>query len=193
MYNYPISLASGLIAMLFVFASYMVSKKTGFLITQTVAIIFLSLSYLFVEQYFAMIGMAFAAIRTVVYYLLERKNKAPSFVLKSLFAFLSVLSYFVVNIIILESARYLDLLFLIANIMYAYLFGIRDLNLLRYLFLIPTAMVSVYNVIAPASLFVIISYIFEFVVNVIGIIKANVKEKREKVIPFSKHKKEVKV
>lgn len=193
MYNYPISLTSGLIAMLFVFASYMVSKKTSFLITQTIAIIFLSLSYLFVEQYFAMLGTAIAAIRMVIYFALEKKNKAPSFYLKSLFALLSVVSYLVVNIIILQSARFIDLLLLVANIMYSYLSGVRDLKLLRYLFLMPTAMVSVYNLIAPATLFVIISYIFEFIVNIIGIIKANVKEKREKVIPFSKNKKEVKV
>ena len=185
MYNYTVSLISGLIAMLFVFASYLVSKKASFLISQTFAIVFLSQSYLFVEQYFAMVGMAFAAIRTIVYFVLEKKNKAPSFLLKSLFAFLSVLSYLIINLIILQSARYLDLLFLIANIMYSYLFGIRDLKLLRYLFLVPTAMVSVYNLIAPATLFVIISYIFEFTVNVIGIIKAHIIENREKVIPFS--------
>ncbi len=189
MYNYTVSLIAGLVAMLFVFASYLVAKKSSFLISQTFAIILLSTSYLFVEQYFAMVGMAFATIRTIVYYVLEKKNKAPAFWLKSLFAFLAVLSYLVVNIIILQLTRYIDLLLLTANIMYAYLFGIRNLKLLRYLFLLPTAMVSIYNLIAPATLFVIISYIFEFTVNVIGIIKAYIIEKRERVIPFAKKEK----
>ena len=193
MYNYTVSLIAGLVGMIFVFASYLVGKKSAFLMCQTGAIVFLSVSYLFVEQYFAMLGMAFSAIRTVVYFILEKKDKAPSVWLKSLFALLSVLSYVIINIIILQTARYLDLLFLTANILYSYLFGIRDLKLLRYLFLIPTGITSIYNVLAPATLFVIISYFFEFGVNIIGIIKSHIQEKKEKVIPFPKREENIKV
>ncbi|MBR2498992.1 MAG: YgjV family protein [Clostridia bacterium] len=192
MYNYTVSLLAGLVAIIFVIASYLVTKKSRFLTCQTLAILFLSVSYLFVEQYFAMVGMAFSVVRTIVYFVLETKNKAPNFWLKTLFALLSVFAYVVINLVILKNARYIDLLFLSANVMYSYLFGIRDLKLLRYLMLVPTAVTSIYNVIAPASLFVIISYIFEFFANVVGIIKARIEEKKEQIIPFNK-KKEQKV
>lgn len=190
MYNYTVSLLAGLVAIIFVIASYLVTKKSRFLTCQTLAILFLSVSYLFVEQYFAMVGMAFSVVRTIVYFVLETNNKAPNFWLKTLFGLLSVFAYVVINLVILKNARYIDLLFLSANVMYSYLFGIRDLKLLRYLMLVPTAVTSIYNVIAPASLFVIISYIFEFFANVVGIIKARIEEKKEQIIPFNKKKEE---
>lgn len=190
MYNYTVSLLAGLVAIIFVIASYLVTKKSRFLTCQTLAILFLSVSYLFVEQYFAMVGMVFSVVRTIVYFVLETKNKAPNFWLKTLFGLLSVFAYVVINLVILKNARYIDLLFLSANVMYSYLFGIRDLKLLRFLMLVPTAVTSIYNVIAPASLFVIISYIFEFFANVVGIIKARIEEKKEQIIPFNKKKEE---
>ena len=60
MYNYTLSLIAGLIAMVAVTSSYMFKKRSFYLLFQSITIVFLILSYLFIEQYFSMIGLFIA-------------------------------------------------------------------------------------------------------------------------------------
>ena len=186
MYNYNVSLVAGFVAMAFAISSYMFKKKLTFLIAQLGAMVFLAVSYLFIEEFFAMASMSISVSRTITYMLLERKGKAPKVWLKSLFAFSTIVSYVIVNLIILQTAKPLDLLLMSANVMYSFFFGIRNVKLLQSLMLIPTGVTSIYNFLAPASLFVIISYVLEFFANVIGLIKIAINEKKQTVIEFKK-------
>ncbi len=186
MYNYTVSLIAGFIAMACAMSSYMFSKKTTFLIYQLLAMVFLSVSYLFIEEFFAMLGMTVSVIRTIVYFVIERKNKVPKFWLKTLFGGLTLISYIIVNIVILKTAKPLDLLFMTGNIMYSYSFGFKNLKVLQMFMLLPTGVTIIYNLLAPATLFVIISYIFEFIANIVGIIKITLRERKEKIIEFKK-------
>ena len=110
MYNYPISLTFGLIAMVFVAISYFLKRKEKYLLFQLIAIFCLSFSYLFIEKYFAMITFAISVIRMVVFLIYEKKDIAVPMWLKSLFAALVVGAYVVVNVIVLKDTSGLDVM-----------------------------------------------------------------------------------
>lgn len=179
MYNYTLSFIAGLIAMLCACSSYFVKKKAIFLILQGAAIIFLAISCLFNVQYYACVSYAIALTRVLIYFSFEKKGKAPNMWLRSVFALATIVAYLITNVIILKDAKPFDLMLVAANCVYAFVFGIRDLRLLRLLFLAPTALCIVYFVLCHATPFVIISYAFEFVANVVAVF---LYQKRKKVI-----------
>lgn len=193
MYNYTVSTIIGFVAMAFAMSSYFVKKKSIFLIAQAGAILSLAFSCLFIVQYYAVVSYVLGLIRVVVFYLYERKGKtAPNWLIAT-FVGLYALFYVVVNIIILKTFNALDILLLIANVFFTIAFSIRNLTLVRYIFLFPLAISIVYYVFIPGgSLFVIISYTFELVANAVAIIYNSkfvymyVKKRKEKRIENNK-------
>jgi len=170
MYNYPLSLICGFIGMAFAVSSYFVRKKTMFLTCQAGAVIALALSCLFIEQYFAVVSYFISIVRIWVYYIRERQNKPTQNWVKCIFGGLVIVSYVIINIVILQDFKLLDVMFMIAGVMYAFVFGIRNLMVMRYVFLIPTIMTLIYYVLINATVFVIISYAFELCANIVAII-----------------------
>lgn len=165
MYSEPLSLIMSFIGMAFAVSSYFVRKKNVFLIMQGGAILFLALSCLFKLHYLPVISYALALIRVVVYYIFEKANKNVSFWLKTFFALLNVGAYFAVNLASGVLFNPIDLLLICANIFYAYVFGIRNIKIMRFVFMIPTALCIAYYLLTYAAIFVIISYSFELVAN----------------------------
>lgn len=159
------------IAMLLIASSYFVKKKSGFLLFQALGMIFLMTSYLLNGAFFAMIGLGIGLARAVTFYIFERKDKRPSIAWPILFSALSVIAYVVINLMILKTAVWYDVLYLIGLILYAFVFWIRNLEVMRYTVTIPTALSILYNVVSGAEVFVVISYSFELCANVAAIIK----------------------
>lgn len=186
MYNYPISLTFGLIAMFFVATSYFFKRKETYLLFQLIAIFCLSFSYLFIEKYFAMITFAISVIRMVVFLIYEKKDIAVPIWLKSLFAALVLAAYVVVNVIVLKDTSGLDVMCLVANVFYTFCFGIRNLTLMRYVILVPNVLSVLYNFLLPATPFVILSYSFELGSNVLSIIKYHIFDKPQEETEVAK-------
>ena len=98
-----------------------------------------------------------------------------------LFSALSVAAYVVVNLIILKNSRAYDVIYLIALILYAFVFWMRDLEKMLYISTIPTALSVLYNVISGAAVFAVISYTFELGANLLGIYKHHVTKADKKI------------
>lgn len=169
------------VALVLIATSYFMKHKSGFLLFQSLGIIFLMASYLFGGQYFAMVGLGIGLARTLTFYFFEQKNKTPSIFFPILFSGLSVAAYVVVNLVILKDAKYYDILYLIGLILYAFVFWIRDLEKVLYLTTIPTTLSVLYTIISRSALFAVLSYTFELGVNLVGIYKFQAQRKKKQV------------
>ena len=171
MYYYPVSLVFGLFAMCCIIVSYFGKAKTHFMLFQMLAFCGYSLSYLFIEQFFAMASVLLAVVRVAVFFLYEKKDKAVPMWLQTLFAVATLICYIVINPIILKQTRAIDILLVVSNILYTYCFGLRNIKAVRYFMLAPTSLTILYNIFLPATLFVILSYGFELLSDVLSIFK----------------------
>ena len=166
-----------LFAMVLIASGYFFEKKSVYLFCQAAGIVGISLSYFFTKEFFAMIGLGIGLVRTLVFYGFEKRDKSAPIYLASIFASLSLLAYLIVNVGVLHSAKPVDLLCLAALILYAFIFRIRDMKKVRYWALIPTALSIAYNLLVQATVFVVLSYAFEFASCLVSIFKR--KEKNE--------------
>ena len=152
--------------MLCAMSSYFFKNKTLFLFTQGGAILFLALSQLFVENYFAMISYFISIVRVITYTIFEKREKSPPVWVMSIFAVLTVAAFIVLNV---STFKGLDVVFMFATVCYAYTFGIKNMQLLRYMFIVPTALCLIYFILDGAVVFVIISYAFELAANIVAL------------------------
>lgn len=159
------------IAMVFVASSYFFQKKSLYLFCQAVGIVGITLSYFFTKEFFAMIGLGVGLVRTLIFYAYEKREKTAPVWTAALFALLSLAGYFIVNAGVLKSAKPEDLLCLAALALYAFVFRIRDMKTVRVLALIPIALSVIYNLLANSTVFIVISYLFEFGASLTAIIK----------------------
>lgn len=169
MYNYTVSTIIGFIAMCFAIISYFLKNKSLFLMAQAGAIVFLGVSCMFIEEYYAMISYGINFARVLTFYILERKDRAPSIWLILFFMFLLIACFVILNVFILEQFKTTDIILMVANLLYSYAFAIRNLTLLRYVFLLPLSLSVIYYVLIHGTVFVIISYSFELCANVVAI------------------------
>ena len=165
MYNYTLSTIIGFIAMAFAITSYFLKNKSLFLIAQAGAILFLAVSCLFIEQYYAMISYAIGLLRVFTFYMYEKANKNPPYYIILMFIALFVIFYVLVNVVILKTFKPIDIILMVANVMYTYAFSIRNLTLMRHIFAIPLVLSIIYYLLINGTAFVIISYSFELCAN----------------------------
>ena len=117
-----------------------------------------------------MIGIA----RGLICYLYERKDKrVPIYFIIGL-CLASVVSYIIINCIVLSQASIWDFLYLFASCMYAVTFAIRNLRVMRYVVLLPHTSAVAYNLLIQAPISSAISYGIELLVTVVAIIKYEV-------------------
>ena len=179
MYNYPLSLMASFIAMAFSFVSYFLKKKSLYLLFQILCIVFLLISYFFTVQFFAMVGMAIGATRTLVYFLYERKNLNAPLWVPFVISAASLISYVVVNLIVLKSANPFDILCVAGLIGYAFTFRIRDLRAFRFWVLVPTVFSILYNTLSGAALFASLSYTLDLIADVVAIYKYHIRPQKK--------------
>ena len=178
MYNYTLSQIAGGITLLMMVASYLFKRKSTYLLFQSIGLGCMFLSYLFGVEYFAMIALTVSLSRTLVFFIYEKKDKRAPLALAFLFAGLTVLAYVSVNLIILKTARPTDILYLTAQVMYAFIFRIRSIKLVRYTIIIPHALAILYNLLLEGMLFVALSYSFELLADLYAMIRSKQTEKR---------------
>ena len=179
MYNYPLALVASFIAMAISATSYFLKKKSLYLLFQFLCIIFLFVSYFFTTQFFAMIGMAIGATRTLVYFLYERKNLNAPLWVPFVISAASLISYVVVNLMILKTANPFDILCLIGLIGYAFTFRIRDLKAFRLWVLLPTVSSILFNTLSGAAFFASISYVLDLFADVIAIYQYHIRPQKK--------------
>ncbi len=167
------------IAMVLIAASYFVKTKGEFLVLQGSGIVFLMSSYLCNGQYFAMIGLGVGLARCIIFYMYEREEKEAPIIWCYILCALSFAAYGVVNLWILKSFHPADIIYLVGLVLYMFIFRIRNIKVVRYAILVPTALSIVYNVWAASPIFAVISYCFEMTANIVSILRYEVFGKGE--------------
>jgi len=178
--NKALALASSFIAMSLIVISYFVRKKEKYLLFQLLGILFLIASYFFSVDWLAMIGMIVGACRTVTFFLYERKGDKASILWAFLFSFLSLASFFIINAKTGAGVKVEDILLLISLIGYAFIFRVRSLKVVRFTMFVPLSLSVLYNILAAAPLFTVLSYSFELGANIVSVFKYHVFGKKEK-------------
>lgn len=166
------------IAMATAITSYFVKDKRVFLVVQSIAIVMFAFSNFFNLIILPVFTYLIAFIRMIVYYAYEKADKPAPFLIKSIFAWLNVVAYFVLNAISGTLFNVVDILVMVASVLYAYSFGIRNLQRLRLYFIIPTGISITYYAMIPDSFFALISYSFELIANLTSFVLYANREKR---------------
>jgi len=172
--NQALALIASFIAMLLVVLSYFTRKKERFLLFQSLCIVFLIVSYFFTAQFFAMVGLAIGLMRALVFFAYEKRGKLAPLYLCFLLSGMTLASYFIVNFVILGTSDPLDVLCLAGLVCYAFIFRVRNLTLVRFLMLIPTALSVLFNLLTDAALFAMLAYAFELGANIVSILRYHV-------------------
>lgn len=168
------------IALVLYCCSYFFDSKKKYLVLQLTGNVFLSLSYLLMSAYFTMVSVAIGIARGLICYTYEKKNKKVPVVVIAGLCFVTILSYIIINYVILAGAASpWDVLYLIASCMYAISFAMRNIKLMRYVILIPHMSAILYNLLVKAPISSAISYAIEFVITVVAIVKFSIAEKHD--------------
>ena len=164
-------------------SSYFFNDKKKYLILQLTGNVFLSCSYLFMGAYFTMVSVAVGIARGLICYTHEKNNKkVPVYMIIGL-CLATVSSYIIINYVFLSgTASNWDFLYMFASCMYAITFAIRDIKLMRYLVLIPHLSAIFYNLLVKAPISSAISYVIEFMITVVAIIKFGIQENHKSII-----------
>lgn len=181
--NPILSLIASFIAMAFVILAYFVRKKSMYLMFQALCIVFLIISYFFSLQFFAMVGLTIGLARSLTFFAYENKDKDAPLWLSAILAGATLASYFIVNLGILGTAQPLDILCVLALMMYAFIFRIRNLKVVRFTMLVPTVLSILFNILTHAAIFATLTYAFELCANVVSIFKYH-------IIPWIQNKKQ---
>lgn len=172
--NPILALIASFIAMSFVVSSYFVKKKSLYLIFQASCILFLMVSYFFTVQFFAVIGLAIALARALIFFAYEKRDKVAPLWLAFAISIATLACYFIVNFGIVKSAQPYDVLCLLSLVLYAFIFRIRDLKTVRFLMLAPTILSLLFNTLTHAALFASLTYVFELTANVVSIFRYHI-------------------
>ena len=167
------------IALAFVVTSYFTNKKY-YLLFQSLCIIGLVLSYFLRSEFFAMVGLFIGLFRALTFFFYEKKGKDAPLFLSFIFAGLTLASYFILNLCILKTARPLDILYLTSLVFYTFTFRIRNLTVMRYLLILPLSTSVLFGVFSNVTTFVLLTYVFELVADLVAIGKALVISKLQK-------------
>lgn len=173
------SLVASFIAMMLIAGSYFWKNKSGFLILQSSGMVFLMISYCCDGLYFPMIGLTVGLARSLIFYAYEKKDKVAPIAWPYIFTGLSVVAYLIINVGILHTQEWYDSIYLIGLVLYAFVLRIRNIEVLRYVVTLPTAVSILYHILSGAAIFAVISYCFELCANIVAILKYNVFEKKK--------------
>lgn len=168
---FVLSYVMSIAALILYSSSYFFNNKKTYLILQLTGNAFLSLSYLAIGAYFTMVSVAIGIVRGLICFYYEKKDKSvPIFAIVGLCS-ASILSYFLINFVLLSQAMVWDVVYLVASCMYAVTFSIRNIRLMRYVTLIPHSCAVAYNLLVQAPFSSAISYGIELAVTVVAIVK----------------------
>ena len=173
-----VSLIISFVSMAFNAGSYFAKKKTVFLLMQATGIILLMGTFLLTAEYSAMVGLGIGLGRVLTYFFFEQKQKKPSVFWPILFSGLSVIAYVIIDWIILKNAGWYNVFYLIGLVLYAFVFWIRDLKVMRHAAPAPTMFSVAYCVLSGADIFVIIAYSLELCANIVSLVKYHVYDKK---------------
>lgn len=138
--NFWISQALGIIALILVCISYQFNNKAKFLALQILANAFYSASFLALNILVGGINTIISLFRVAILFFYEKEDKNPPIFLYLTFFLL----YIVSGVICWQS--WLDIIAILSYEIFNVAMFVRNINLTRYLMIIPNFMIAIYNV-----------------------------------------------
>lgn len=154
----------GLIALVLIGISYFCKTKSIFHILQTCADAFYGCAYFFVNSYVAGFITLVSAMRCAYLFFAEKYNFKYTYHFLSVF----ILGYVVMTIVFWQS--WTDIIPLCTSILFTIAYSIENLQLLRYISLIPNIILVGFNIYSFTFVSAILDFM-EVIIIVIAIIK----------------------
>ena len=166
-----LALLASFLAMALIAASYFCPNKILYLFLQSLGMVFLMASYLFTGAFFALIGLGIGLCRGLTYFVYERQEKTAPVWTAWLFTIATLAAYAIVDLGIEQSARPVDIFYLLSLIGFAFVMRERDLKTVRFGSLMPVALGVLYTALSQAPVFSVLSYSFELGATVLSILR----------------------
>ena len=182
MNNSSFSIFFSFLALTMYSTSYFFKRKSTFLVFQGFGGLFLVFSYFFIARFFAMISLFIGLARTFSFYYYEKNDKRVPVWLVILICVAIFTNYFTVNLLIYRRFNILDIFLVVSFCMYAIVFSIRNLMLVRYLVIVPHVLTILYNLLTAAPIFTAISYFIELVISIVSICYFKILDKKAKEV-----------
>ena len=171
MENPTLALCVSFLALCCVVISYFLKSKALYLAFQSVGIVFLVLTYFFSALFFPMISLFIGLFRVLIYFVYEQKQKAAPIWVALLLIFATLTAYVVVNVVVLKTARILDVLNVAAMVLYALIMRVRNLKFVRFAIIAPAFLSVLYNLLLGGQPFATALYLFEIAACVLAILR----------------------
>jgi len=171
--NFIIAQILGGIALILVCIGYFVKKKSIFITIQIIANIFYASSYIFLNVLSAGIITIISTLRCIFIYFSEKYNFKYSFYFIPVF----IIGYIATGIIFWQNI--FDIIPIISGSFFTIGFFLKDLQLMRYILIIPNALLVAFGLLTSAYTVALLDAI-EMCVLIIAIIKFHFKNKKEK-------------
>lgn len=171
MENPTLALCVSFLALCCVVISYFLKSKALYLVFQSVGIVFLVLTYFFSALFFPMISLFIGLFRVLIYFVYEQKQKTAPMWVALLLILATLTAYVVVNVILLKTARILDVLNVAAMVLYALIMRVRNLKFVRFAIIAPAFLSVLYNLLLGGQPFATALYLFEIAACVLAILR----------------------
>lgn len=171
MENPTLALCVSFLALCCVVISYFLKSKALYLAFQSVGIVFLVLTYFFSALFFPMISLFIGLFRVLIYFVYEQKQKTAPMWVALLLILATLTAYVVVNVVILKTARILDVLNVAAMVLYALIMRVRNLKFVRFAIIAPAFLSVLYNLLLGGQPFATALYLFEIAACVLAILR----------------------
>jgi len=156
----------GGIALILVSIGYFLKSKFKFLIIQVIANFFYASAFFVVGAYTGALIVTISIFRCLYIFFAEKHS------FKYLYHFLSIfIALYIISTILLWSTP-LDLMPLFTSIMFTIGYTIKNLQVMRYMLILPNAILVIYNILSTTYVSAILDAL-EVVVIIVAIIKFN--------------------
>lgn len=165
--EFIISQILGIIALLLVCVGYFQKNKDNMMIFQSLANVFYASAFLVLKSYVGGIIVIISTIRCLyVYFSSKMENKGKTIYSKFILLFIPV--YIIIGIVFWQS--FFDFVPIITASMFTIAFYVKDLQTIRFLTLIPNALLVFYNIYITTYSNALLDML-EIIVCVVSIIK----------------------
>lgn len=163
----------GIIALILVAISYFINKKSTFLIFQVIADFFYALAYLVVDAWSAGVITLISLVRCIYLYIADKKN------FKNNVPFLMIfVALFAVTTIFFWKTSF-DFIPLITSTLFTFGYEIKNMQVMRYVLLIPNALLVIYNILITTYASAVLDFM-EIVAILAAIIKFYLNNKKNR-------------
>ena len=170
--NFILAQILGGIALILVCIGYFLKNKSSFMITQIIANFFYASAFFVVSAYVGAAIVMISLFRCIYIFIAEKKSFKYTLYFMPIF----IVLYIAMTIIFWNNV--FDLLPLIASIIFTLGYILKNLQIMRYVLIIPNIILVIYNILSTTYTSAVLDFI-EVIVIIVAIIKFYIINKRQ--------------